>query len=323
MQYEGEASAPDSGFVHSALLYGSGDAFMEVALSFLEQGVASGEPALVAVRSENVENLREALGGEPEEVTLLSADEWYETSAGTRDKLARWIADEAGDGRVRVLAEPPWAVGNEAQVRDRARHESVTNLAFAGIEGDFLCAYDEGELPTEILEHARRTHSTIAAPGGGYPSRRFEDPHEFCRRLDSAVEPPRGEPVTVLDFNLADLRRVRRLVTSMAVARGLSGSRADELALAVNEIASNAVVHGSLPATLRIWERAGELICEVSDAGEGIEDEFAGQFTPPSDSIGGRGIWLARMLCDAVEIRKDAGCTVSVHAAAPSYALAR
>ena len=323
MQYEGEASAPDIGFVHSALVYRSDDAFMEVALPCLEEGMAAGEPALVAVRPENAESLREALGGEPEGITLLSADEWYETSAGTRDKVAQWIADEAGDGRVRVLAEQPWAIGNEAQVRDWARHESVTNLAFAGIEGEFLCAYDERLLTMEIVEHARRTHPTIAGPDGNDPSRGFEDPHEFCRRLDSAVERPEGEPMIVLDFNLADLRRVRRIVTSMAVARGHSGSRADELALAVNEIASNAVVHGSLPATLRIWERAGELICEVSDAGDGIEDAFAGQFTPPSDSIGGRGIWLARMLCDAVEIRNDAGCTVSVHADAPSYALAR
>jgi anti-sigma regulatory factor (Ser/Thr protein kinase) len=108
----------------------------------------------------------------------------------------------------------------------------------------------------------------------------------------------------------------------MAVAIGISGSRADELALAVNEIASNAVVHGGPPATLRIWQGRSELICEVSDGGEGIKDMLAGQLTPPAEGIGGRGIWLTRMLCDAVEIRNGVGCTVSIHALAPGIALA-
>ena len=322
MQYEGDASAPDNAFLHSALIYGSDDTFMDVAQPFVERGLAAGEPVLVAVGSGNVENLRAELGGEPEGVTLLSTDEWYETSARTRDKVAHWVEESAGGGRARVLGEPRWATGNEAQVRDWARYESVTNVAFASVAADFVCAYDERELPEEIVEHARRTHPTLAAPRGHGTSERYEDPHEFCRRLNSRVERPEGEPATVLDFNLADLRRVRRLVTSMAVACGLSGARADELALAVNEIASNAVVHGRPPATLRIWDCGKELICEVSDAGEGIKDVLAGQFTPPSDGIGGRGIWLARMLCDAVEIRNGTGCTVSIHAVAPNLALA-
>ena len=321
MQYEGDASAPDIGFVHSALVYGSDDAFMQFALPFVEQGVEAGESMLIAVGGGNIENLRGALGEEPDGVMLLSTEEWYGTSAGSRDKLAHWIADEAGGRRVRMLAEPPWAIGNEAQVRDWARHESVTNVVFADVAGEFVCAYDERDLPEEILEHARRTHPTIAGSAGPRPSEGYEEPHEFCGRLNARVERPEGEPAVELAFNLADLRGVRHLVTSMAVACGLSGSRADELALAVNEIASNAVVHGGLPATLRIWKGHGELICEVSDVGEGIQDELAGQLTPPSDSIGGRGIWLARMLCDAVEIRNGTGCTVSIHATAPDFAL--
>ena len=81
------------------------------------------------------------------------------------------------------------------------------------------------------------------------------------------------------------------------------------------------MVHGRPPATLRIWQGSGELICEVSDAGDGIKDVLAGQLTPPPNRIGGRGIWLARMLCDAVEIRNGVGCTVSIHAAAPALVL--
>jgi anti-sigma regulatory factor (Ser/Thr protein kinase) len=177
-------------------------------------------------------------------------------------------------------------------------------------------------LPAAIVEHAHHTHPVIEGADGASPSEEYENPRDFCRSLNSDVRQPEGEPAARLDFNLADLRRVRRLVTSMAVASGLPGSRADELALAVNEIASNAVVHGQPPATLRVWQEAGELICEVSDDGDGIKDAMAGQFTPPAGGIGGRGIWLTRMLCDAVEIRNGDGCTVALHASTPELAFA-
>jgi anti-sigma regulatory factor (Ser/Thr protein kinase) len=322
MASRGESSAPDKRLVHSALIYGSDDEFLGVALPFVERGIELGEPTLVAVQAANFEKLRTALGGEPDGVTLLSVQEWYETSARTREKFARWATERTGPGRARMLGEPPWAIGNDAQVRDWARHESVINVAFDGMPVSFMCAFDARELPEEIVEHARRTHPEIVGPRGTSSSESYEDPRSFCRQLDTRVERPEGEPSIVLDVKLADLRLVRRTVAGMAVAAGLSGSRADELALAVNEIASNAVVHGRPPASLRIWQGDRELICEVSDAGDGIKDAFAGQLTPPLDGIGGRGIWLTRMLSDAVEIRNGVGCTVSIHAAAPGPVLA-
>jgi anti-sigma regulatory factor (Ser/Thr protein kinase) len=321
MQFHGEASDPHrNGFEHSALIYGSDDAFLETAVPFVEGGVAAGEPTLVSVQGRNIENLRAAMGGEPEGVTLLSIEEWYETSARTREKFVHWSRERSGSRRVRLIGEPPWALGNGPRIRDWARHESVLNVTFAGMPVSFLCPYDSRALPEEIVEYARRTHPEIAGGDGSTSSDVYEEPREFCRRLNTHVERPEGDPVEVLDFNLADLRKMRRMVTSTAVSSGLSGSRADELALAVNEIASNAVVHGRLPATLRIWDGKGRFVCEVSDAGDGIKDALAGQLTPPLAGIGGRGIWLARMLCDAVEIRNDIECTVSIHANTPEFA---
>ena len=61
----------------------------------------------------------------------------------------------------------------------------------------------------------------------------------------------------------------------------------------------------------------------MSDAGEGIADALAGQLTPSATTPGGRGIWLTRLVCDAVEIRNGTGCTVAMRAATPSFSLAR
>jgi serine/threonine-protein kinase RsbW len=123
-------------------------------------------------------------------------------------------------------------------------------------------------------------------------------------------------PVAETGFGLADLSAVRRLVASAAQKAGLSRSRANELALAANEIATNALVHGGPPAKLRIWQRDEEIVCEVADSGPGIKDQRPGQLRPPAGALGGRGLWLARQLCDSVEIRNGLGCTVSLHMAA-------
>lgn len=318
----GEAPAPAGGCRHSALIYGSEQEFLDVAMPFVEQGAAASEPTLVAVQARNIENLRAALGGEPSCVTLLAVEDWYETSAGTRDKVARWAGERVNGHRVRIIGEPPWAVGNDAQVRDWARHESVINVAFAGIPVSFICPYDSRVLPNEIVEHAHSTHPEIAGPDAWTESHGYEDPLDFCRRLDSRVAGPTGDPAAEIAFGLADLARLRRLVTSIAIRSGLPDSRAGELALAVNEVAANAVVHGRPPATLRAWQMDGEIVCEVSDSGDGIEDALAGQLAPPADGLGGRGLWMARLLCDAVEIRKGVGCTVALHAAVPSFTLA-
>jgi serine/threonine-protein kinase RsbW len=120
------------------------------------------------------------------------------------------------------------------------------------------------------------------------------------------------------EFGLGDLGRIRRVVMERAVATGLPDSRAADLALAVNEIAGNAIVHGRPPARLSLREEEGELICEVTDAGDGIKDALAGRRRPAPDAPGGRGLWLSRLICDAVEINSGVGCTVSLRAATPS-----
>jgi anti-sigma regulatory factor (Ser/Thr protein kinase) len=317
MASRGQGLAAADGFAHSALIYESDREFMEVALPFVEEGSARSEPTLVAVQARNADNLRAALGGEPEGVTLLSVEQWYETSALTRDKFARWATQRVNGERVRLIGEPPWAVGNDAQIRDWARHESMINLAFDGMPVSFLCPYDARALPPEVVEYAKSTHPALAAPEGITESAGYQDPVEFCRRLDAAASGPAGDPLAEVNFGLADLPKLRRLGTATAVEAGLERHRAGELAVAVNEVATNAIVHGAPPARLAIWVREDEIVCEVSDAGAGVKDPLAGQLTPPLDGRGGRGLWLARRLCDAVEIRNGVRCVVSLHATAP------
>lgn len=311
----GEVSVPSNGFVHQALIYGSDQEFMDVALPFVEAGLKSKQPTLVAVQERHCENLRAALGDRADGLELCPAEDWYETSARTREKFARWVAEHAWiGGRARLMGEPPWALGHGAQVRDWARHESVINVVFEGQPLTLVCPYDARALPAEILDHARATHPEIIDGEGVSASPSYEDPTDFCRRMDSEVEAQSGTPALELSFELDDLPGVRRTVRSFAQDAGMADWRADELVLAVNEVTTNAVIHGSPPATARIWHADDEIVVEVADEGEGIDDALAGQLTPAPVALGGRGLWLTRLLCDAVEVRSPRGSAVTVRA---------
>jgi anti-sigma regulatory factor (Ser/Thr protein kinase) len=320
MQSNGEASGPGDGFIHQALIYGSDREFMDVVLPFVQQGLSAQEPTLVAVQERHVHHLRSELGGAPDGVTLHPVVDWYETSARTREKFARWAAERTEEGhRVRLVGEPPWALGHEAQLRDWARHESVINVAFAGRPVTFICPYDECALPNEVLAHARGTHPEIVDGGGTTQSAAYENPLDFCARLDAAIDGQTGEPAIEFEFTLEDLPTIRRVVGSFALDAGLDVPRTEEFVLAVNEITTNAVIHGRPPARLRVWHADGEVVVEVTDTGDGIRDILAGQLTPPLVSRRGRGLWMTRQLCDAVEVSCDeTGCTVLMHAATPS-----
>ena len=319
---DGDSSGPVREFVHKALIYGSEEEFMDLALPFVEDGLQAEEPTLVAVQQCHLENVRAALGGTPDGLALHSVEEIFETSARTRDRFARWASERSESaGRVRLMAEPPWATGNEARVRDWARHEAVINVAFSDLPVSFVCPYDARELPGEVIEHAHDTHPEIVDGSGCSASSSYVDPLTFCDRLDSRVATERRPPDIEEFFDLGDLPSLRRQIGSFAIEGGLSGPRTEETVLAVNEVATNAVRHGQPPSTVRGWYAEGEIIVEVSDAGEGIHDTLAGQLPPEPETPGGRGLWLTRLVCDAVEVSRADGCTVRMHVATAGEAL--
>ncbi len=100
----------------------------------------------------------------------------------------------------------------------------------------------------------------------------------------------------------------------MAQRYGLSSERQQDLTLAVDEVVTNAIEHGAGVAQQRIWHEGDSLVCEISDEGAGIDDLPSALAPPELDAIRGRGLWLARQLCDRVAIDSGPeGCTVRLH----------
>jgi anti-sigma regulatory factor (Ser/Thr protein kinase) len=97
---------------------------------------------------------------------------------------------------------------------------------------------------------------------------------------------------------------LRRELTVAVATSGLEAEAGEDLVYAASEVATNAVEHGGGHGLLWTWVADGEAVCLVADAGR-IHEAFPGVVPPPLDQDRGRGLWLARALCDDVEVAVD------------------
>ncbi len=110
-------------------------------------------------------------------------------------------------------------------------------------------------------------------------------------------------------FDRGQLAAVRHRVKRCAASAGLAGAALHDFVLAVNEIMTNAVLHGGGHGLLRVWRAGGRLHCEVSDRGPGGRPERFTGHRPPSSAFGGRGMYLVRQLCETVTVQTGPGGT--------------
>jgi serine/threonine-protein kinase RsbW len=113
-----------------------------------------------------------------------------------------------------------------------------------------------------------------------------------------------GRALLALGFDAERITSIRHAVARTAATVGLHGQRLEDFVLAVNEVVTNAVRHAGGHGRLRLWVQGGSLRCEVVDNGAGIPDErLNGYELPPSFAVSGRGLWLARHLCDLLTVQ--------------------
>lgn len=122
-----------------------------------------------------------------------------------------------------------------------------------------------------------------------------------------------------MDFTVDHLPGVRRFVATHARKCGLDEDAVGDLVIAVNEIATNGVRHGSPMAELRMWTADGRVYAEVRDEGHWVPSD-AGDEPPASDAEGGMGLWVTRQICSAVHITTgEQGTVVRVEMPLPQH----
>ena len=127
-------------------------------------------------------------------------------------------------------------------------------------------------------------------------------------RVRGAWPPPLPEPRQI-DFTSADLPQVRRFTVTWAVRIGMSAEAANDFVIAVNEIATNAVRHGSPKASLRLWVTEGAGLAEIRDTGQWPAAMAPTALPRRPAEQGGMGLEVARLVCDGVQIEATAAGT--------------
>lgn len=141
---------------------------------------------------------------------------------------------------------------------------------------------------------------------------RSDDPDRSSRSLPLPL--PTDETAMYHSYR-SDLSQVRAIVLRYAREAGLAEGRANDLVLAVSEVAANTLRHTASSGTLALWHDHDEIICEVRDEGF-IADPLAGQRRPAPDATGGHGLWIVHQVCDLVELSSDGnGTSVRMHMA--------
>ncbi len=310
----GVARAPGPRYVHDALFFSSPDELAAATVPFVQEGLAAGDAVVVAASPATADVVRQAVDGD-ERVRVLERGDAYARRTPAAVTVFRRLADElaaTGVARVRVVGETDFG-RTEREWLEWQRYEAVINDALGPWPLWGLCVFDTTRLPDQVLESVARTHPTVVAGRTRTANPRFVDPAEYLRRLPEPLEPLQATRPRLAVDDVADPIALRHAVAAeLAAVRG-PREVVEDFLLAVDETTSNAIRHGAPPVGLRLWTSADRLVCTVTDGGPGPDDPFAGYGPAHGDDLsrGGMGVWLARQLCDHVDISSGSdGVTV-------------
>ncbi|GAA3032195.1 MEDS domain-containing protein [Streptosporangium longisporum] len=354
--HRGTAHAAGS-FAHQAAIHDSDERFLAVALPFVRDGLAAGDPVMVTTTPANLELLANALGRDGRLVdyaeTAFLGRRTVERATAFHRYWQRRGPEAPRGGHVRILAEPVWTGRAPADVLAWQRMEAALNLLLRGTNIWMICPYDARTAGSGVLDAARRTHPWLCEDGAvAAPCPEYADPAAFIAECDAVPlpQPPADSAVARVET----LHALRTFVGGQASLLGLSRDHASLLAVAAHEVAA---VLGP-PVTVRIWERLGAIVCHLDRRGGRICDPVAG-LRPPGSPAGpaaaspagsatdparpanrsvvpangsagpangavtgsaigpaadsGDGMWIARQLCDRLDIHHDlGGCVVQL-----------
>jgi anti-sigma regulatory factor (Ser/Thr protein kinase) len=295
-------------YTHDALFFDSPRRLTDVAVPFLLEGLAAGEAAVVATSSGTANLLREAVDGDPR-VHVIERGDVYRARTPTAITTFRRLAEQhAADGvkRVRVVGEVDFGP-TERDWLEWQRYESVINDALAEWPLWGLCVFDTQRLPAPLIESALRTHSTLVTDGDRAPNPEFADPADYLRSLPVPGEPLEATAPRLAAPDVSDFIGLRHAVAAELDRVPAPRDAVEDFLLAVDEMTSNAMRHGGPPVSLRLWVADDRIVCTISDHGPGWDDPFAGYGPAHGEDLsrGGMGLWLARQLCDHVDISSD------------------
>ncbi|MGA5302444.1 anti-sigma factor RsbA family regulatory protein [Nucisporomicrobium flavum] len=292
---------------HAALFYADLDEYVAGTLAFLRAGLTAGARVAVAVPPPRLECVRDALGPAGRDVRFIDMAEAGRNPGRIIPSVLCAVADAGPAGPVRIVAESTWTGRSTAEYPACVQHEALVDRALSGRSVSVLCPYDATRLPHAALADAWLTHPTVM--NGRHP-RRNDRYAPGVALLAMNLELAVPQTAVTVAFDGDTFHGLRRIVVERARSGGTPPDRLNDVAVAVSELATNAVVHGGGAGLLRSWTDDRHFICEVVSTGR-IADVLAGRRPVPPTEVSGRGILLVNMVADLVRMHVgDGGTTV-------------
>lgn len=322
MRVENTRASATTRLRHTAGFYTSDDDLLRQLIPVVRAGLERGDPVAVSVRPTTEDHLYDRLGNQPGMI-LLDGPDGADTSSGQTiaARRARELRElTATAGQVTAVTEH-WSRLDGADGSFWTELDAAANVALADLPIQLTCFFPEMPLHLEILDGARRNHPTLLVDGEPRHNPTFRSPREVLAARPAPAPVLLGPPDMRLTFGAWQLNEVRETVERALITSGYGRTRAEDIVLAVNEVATNAVEHGGGEAQLCVWlgtadgGTAGDLVCEIHDSGA-LRDPLPGLQAPHPSDPRGRGVWIARQLCDSLHIWADqAGTHVRMRAA--------
>lgn len=307
MKIETTRSSRSVQLQHAAAFH-SGEADLLAQLVPLVTGALErDEQVAVAARPATVEAVHDLVGSSGE-VILLAQPQGPDGGSGqtvaARRALQLREITAAGGRPVTVLSEHTTRFDG-VDGGYWTELDAAVNIALAELPVALTCFFPELPLHMEIVDGARRNHPLLLVDGLLRHNPDHRGPREVLQERPAPAPVLMGPPDLRLDFSAWQLHEVRWAVERALLEAGYGTARAEDVVLAVNEVATNAVEHGATEAELCVWTGGDGVVCEVHDRGR-LRDPLPGLQAPHPSDPRGRGVWIARQLCDSLHVWADA-----------------
>jgi anti-sigma regulatory factor (Ser/Thr protein kinase) len=298
------------GFEHRALFYRNRQEYLDCLLPFITDGLAAGQPVLAIVPGPNLAALRDALGQNATQVSMVDMTV-VGRNPGRLCEMYNVFVGEHARRPVRVVGEPIWPARPAIEYPACVQHEALCNRAFVGLSGVGICPYDAANLSPAVIADAQSTHPVLWQAGSPVRTSTTYGPDAAWARYN---QPLSGHPAAVRHTvrDLEGLAGVRAFATAYAQWFGFSCDTATALELIANELATGTLMHTGSACRLALWQHDGYVVCEARDRGH-LDDPLAGRRAYENDTSRGRGLAVINGLADLVRIHTTAQQT-TIHA---------
>lgn len=301
------------GFVHSALIYQSQQEYLDAVTRFIGDGLAAGEAVLVAVPSDKLALLHDAMaadGGLPPDVQTVDVTEEARNPSRFMAMEGAFV-DDHPDRRVRIVSQLAWPGRSGEELVACVEHEALVNGAMDGYQATNLCLYDGSRLADEVLADARATHPLLLSGGALQRSADYA-PDAALRRCNRPL-PANPGAVTYTVSKSTDLSPARSFAVDYAGWIGLSQDGIEDLQLVATELASNSLMYTDGACQLAFWRDDGYLVCEARDTGC-FDDPLVGRLDPGPCGPASRGLYLVNAISDLVRTHTTpSGTTIQAY----------